>query len=335
MSETKNILQDGFGRAHAYLRISLIERCNLRCSYCMPEEGVPLTPKKHLMTPDEIYTIAKTFVDHGVTKIRLTGGEPLMRKDIPLILERLSILPVELSITSNAVIIDKFIKILKLRGVKNINVSLDSLKAEKFKQITRRDQFKKVYDNILLLVKEGFKVKINTVLMKGFNEDEIIDFINLTKRLPVAVRFIEFMPFDGNKWDLSKMVSYQKIMEQVKATFSETTIQRLEDAPNDTAKHYKIKDYQGSFAVISSVTNPFCDSCNRLRLTANGQLKNCLFSATELDLLSTLRAGKSIVPVIEKAVKAKLKTRGGMDTIEKLKEPKLHSKNRSMITIGG
>ncbi|XCF05335.1 GTP 3',8-cyclase MoaA [Tamlana crocina] len=335
MKKESNILQDHFGREHNYLRISLIERCNLRCTYCMPEEGVQLSPKSDLMTYEEIFSIAKTFVKHGVNKIRLTGGEPLIRKDIPVILEKLATLPVEISITSNAVIIDKFIDVLKTNGVNKINVSLDSLDEKKFKHITRRHEFKKVYDNILLLVKEGFKVKVNAVLMKGFNDNEIIDFINFTKDLPISVRFIEFMPFDGNKWDMSKMVSYAEVMEYVNASFSEDDVIRLKDEPNDTSKNYKIKGYRGSFAVISSVTNPFCDSCNRLRLTANGQLKNCLFSSSESDLLTTLRAGHSIEPVIQKAVQAKFKMRGGMDTLKKLQEPKLHNNNRSMITIGG
>ncbi|WP_445737528.1 GTP 3',8-cyclase MoaA [Mariniflexile sp.] len=335
MTHNKNILQDSHGRDHAYLRISLIERCNLRCSYCMPEEGVPLSPKSHLMTYEEIYEIAKTFVKHGVTKIRLTGGEPLIRKDIPVILEKLATLPVELSITSNAVIIDKFMDVLKVNGVKKINISLDSLDREKFKHITRRDQFDIVYKNLLLLVEKDFHVKVNVVLMKGFNDNEIIDFINLTENLPISVRFIEFMPFDGNKWDMGKMVSYAEVMEYVNASFSKVQIERLQDAANDTSKNYKILGYKGSFAIISSVTNPFCDSCNRLRLTANGQLKNCLFSSTESDLLTTLREGKPIEPIIQKAVLAKLKIRGGMDTLEKLQEPKLHTNNRTMITIGG
>ncbi|OBQ55328.1 GTP 3',8-cyclase MoaA [Tamlana sp. s12] len=335
MTEVSKILQDSHGRDHAYLRISLIERCNLRCTYCMPEEGVKLSPKSSLMTYEEIYEIAKTFVDNGVTKIRLTGGEPLIRKDIPIILEKLATLPVELSITSNAVIIDKYIDVLKANGVNKINVSLDSLDEGKFKHITRRHEFKKVYNNILLLVKEGFTLKVNAVLMKGFNENEIIDFINFTKDLPVSVRFIEFMPFDGNKWDMSKMISYAEVMRYVHDAFAEDEVERLQDAPNDTSKNYRIKGYQGSFAIISSVTNPFCDSCNRLRLTANGQLKNCLFSSTESDLLTTLRAGKPIEPVIQKAVWAKLKVRGGMDTLKKLQEPELHTNNRSMTAIGG
>lgn len=335
MKAMKNILQDKFGREHTYLRISLTERCNLRCSYCMPAEGIQLSPKSHLMTYEEVYDIAKTFVDHGVTKIRLTGGEPFVRKDIPVVLEKLASLPVELSITSNAVIIDKFIDVLKTNGIKKINVSLDSLNRDKFSHITRRNQFDKVYNNILLLVKEGFTVKVNAVLMKDFNEDEIVDFIKFTKDLPVSIRFIEFMPFDGNKWDLSKMVSYAEVMKLVEESFEKSEIIKLQDAANDTAKNYKIKGYQGSFAVISSVTNPFCDSCNRLRLTANGQIKNCLFSSSESDLLKTLRKGEPIEPVIKKAVLAKLKVRGGMNTLEKLQKPQLHGKNRSMITIGG
>jgi molybdenum cofactor biosynthesis protein A len=335
MTSNNHILTDSFGRDHTYLRISLIERCNLRCSYCMPEQGLKLSPRSHLMTYEEIYEMARLFVKHGVTKIRLTGGEPLIRKDFSIILEKLSSLNVELSISTNAVIVHKFIDVLKENGVKSINISLDSLQAKKFEEITRRDEFDIVYKNILLLIAEGFKVKVNAVLIKGFNENEIIDFINITKELPITVRFIEFMPFDGNKWDMKKMVSYKEVMEYVHSSFTTEQVERIQDAPNDTSKNYKIKGYKGGFAVISSVSNPFCDSCNRLRLTANGQLKNCLFSATESDLLVQLREGKSIESVIQKAVRAKLKVRGGMDTLEKLQEPKLHSQNRSMITIGG
>ncbi len=335
MSATNNILTDTFGREHTYLRISLTERCNLRCTYCMPAEGIELSPKSHLMNFEEIYTIAKTFVDHGVTKIRLTGGEPLVRKDAPVILKKLASLPVELAITTNAVSVDRFIDTFKECGIKNINVSLDSLVSAKFKEVTRRDYFQRVYDNIMMLIEEGFNVKLNAVLMKGFNDNEIIDFINLTKTHRINIRFIEFMPFDGNKWDMDKTVSYKEIIKYVYKSFPQEKVLRIADAPNDTSKNYKIDGYQGSFAIISSVTNPFCDSCNRLRLTANGRMKNCLFSASESDLLTPLREGKNIEPIIQKAVQAKLKMRGGMDTLEKLKKPELHGKNRSMITIGG
>ncbi|MCB0463524.1 MAG: GTP 3',8-cyclase MoaA [Flavobacteriaceae bacterium] len=335
MKKQNNILQDTFGRQHTYLRISLTELCNLRCTYCMPAEGIQLSPRSHIMTYDEVYTIAKTFVDHGVTKIRLTGGEPLVRRDADVILKKLATLPVELSITSNAVIIDRFIDVLKECNIKNINVSLDSLDAEKFMEITRRNDFEKVYKNIMLLIDEGFNVKLNAVLINGFNDNEIIDFIELTNELPVSVRFIEFMPFDGNKWDKAKMVSYAQVMEYVNANYNDGKVIRLQDAPNDTSKNYKIEGYKGSFAIISSVTNPFCDSCNRIRLTANGRLKNCLFSSSESDLLTPLREGKSIEPMIQKTIQAKFKVRGGMDTMKKLEQPDLHGNNRSMIAIGG
>lgn len=335
MTKKANILTDSFGRQHSYLRISLTELCNLRCTYCMPAEGIQLSPKSHIMNFDEVYTIAKTFVDHGVTKIRLTGGEPFVRKDVDIVLKKLATLPVELAITSNAVIIDKFIDLLKECNIKNLNISLDSLVKEKFSQITRRNDFEKVINNIQLLINEGFNVKINAVLIKGFNDDEIIDFINFTKDLPINMRFIEFMPFDGNKWNKEKMVSLDDILTKVNEEYSESEVIRLKDAPNDTSKNYKIEGYKGSFAIISSVTNPFCDSCNRIRLTANGRIKNCLFSSSESDLLTTLREGKDITPIIQKAVQSKFKVRGGMDTLDKLESPDLHSNNRSMIAIGG
>ena len=216
MTLNSSILTDSYNRAHTYLRISLIERCNLRCTYCMPHEGIKLSPRSHLMNYEEIFEIASLFVKHGINKIRLTGGEPFIRKDIDVILHKLSTLNVELSITTNALLIDKFIPLLKECGIRNINVSLDSLDPNRFKQITRRNEFEKAYKNIFSLVKEGFQIKLNTVLIKGFNDDEIIDFIELTKQNPIAVRFIEFMPFDGNKWDITKIVSYARIMKMWK-----------------------------------------------------------------------------------------------------------------------
>ena len=329
------MIQDTFGRQHTYLRISLTERCNLRCTYCMPSDGIPLSPKSHLMTAQEIYTIAQFFVKEGVTKIRLTGGEPLVRKDAPEILEKLASLPVELAISTNAITINKHIKHFKKLGIRHINVSLDSLIPERFKSITRRDYFDRVYANIFELVENGFEVKLNCVLMKGINEDEIIDFINLSKNHPIHIRFIEFMPFDGNKWNLSKLVSYQEIMTRVDSAFAKADVQRITDRPNDTSKNYKVNGYKGTFAIISTVTNPFCDSCNRIRLTANGRIKNCLFSATETDLLTALRAGEPIDALVEKAMKGKHKIRGGMKTLEQFKDPTQYEKNRSMIAIGG
>jgi cyclic pyranopterin phosphate synthase len=301
----------------------------------MPEEGIALTPKPHLMTADEIINIAKTFVKFGVTKIRLTGGEPLVRKDAKEIIGQLGNLGVDLTITTNGILVPNFIATFKAAGIKTINISIDSLIKEKFNKITRRNYFDTVLQNIDVLLTEKFKVKLNVVLIKEFNDDEIIDFIELTKHKNIQIRFIEFMPFSGNQWDKSKLVSYAEIMETIQSEYALTEMERLTDAPNDTAKNFKIKAYLGSFAVISSVTNPFCSTCNRIRLTADGKLKNCLFSNSETSLLETLRAGESIIPLIQKNLLSKKAVRGGMDDDLKFQNPDLFSKNRSMIAIGG
>lgn len=335
MALTTDILKDSFGRNHNYLRISLTEKCNLRCTYCMPAEGVPLSPSPALMTADEIYEIAKVFVANGVDKIRLTGGEPLVRKDFTTIIEKLSTLDVSIAMTTNAVNIDRYISELKKSKVSIINVSLDTLIADRFQEMTLKPNFEKVIKNLYLLIDEGFQIKLNVVLLKGTNDSEILDFIELTKELPISIRFIEFMPFDGNRWDRSKAVSLEEINQLVNESYPKDSVLKIEDAPNDTAKNYKIKGFKGSFAIISTVTNPFCDSCNRLRLTANGKLRNCLFSEKESDLLTAHRKGESIEPIIQKAVLAKAAVRAGLDTNEKFADPNHHSKNRSMITIGG
>jgi len=335
MTASNTILTDGFGRKHNYLRISLLEKCNLRCTYCMPADGIALSPKASLMTADEIFGIAQTFAQNGVDKIRLTGGEPLLRKDFPEIISKLASLDISLSITTNGILIDRHIDVLKQFKIKKINLSLDTLVASKFHTITLRNQFQKVIDNLHLLLNHDFHVKVNVVLMKGFNDNEIVDFVKLTQFLPISVRFIEFMPFAGNEWDRSKMVSQNEILSLVGNTFTEGEIQKLEDEKNFTARTYKIKDYQGDFGIISSITNPFCDSCNRIRLTADGKIKNCLFSNSETDLLTAYRNGEPITNLISESINNKKKVRAGMVTIDEMDDPKKHFDNRSMIAIGG
>ena len=335
ITDNNMLLQDTFGRKHDYLRISITEHCNLRCTYCMPENGISLTPKSHLMTADEIVSIAETFVNLGVTKIRLTGGEPLVRKDAAAIILRLGKLGVNLCITTNGILVSNFIETFKEAGIKTVNISIDSLIKDKFNQITRREYFDVVQKNIDLLLQEKFNVKLNVVLIKSFNDNEILNFISITKDKNIQIRFIEFMPFSGNQWDKSKLVSYAEIMETVQSKYTISEIERLEDAPNDTAKNFKIKSHLGSFAIISSVTNPFCGTCNRIRLTADGKLKNCLFSNSETALLETLRSGESIIPLIKQNLISKKAVRAGMDDDLKFQNPELFSQNRSMITIGG
>ncbi|OUL61946.1 GTP 3',8-cyclase MoaA [Flavobacterium sp. AJR] len=335
MMPNNTVLTDDFGRKHNYLRISLIEKCNLRCTYCMPADGIILTPKNELMTADEVFAIAQTFVQNGVDKIRLTGGEPLLRKDFPEIISKLATFNIKLSLTTNGILIDRHLDVLKQFNVRDINLSLDTLIASKFNSITLRNQFEKVIDNLHLLLNNDFNVKVNVVLIKGFNDDEVIDFIKLTKFLPLSIRFIEFMPFAGNAWDKSKMVSQKQILETLSNHYNPSEIEKLEDEKNFTARTFKIKDYQGSFGIISSVTNPFCDSCNRIRLTANGKIKNCLFSNAETDLLTPFRNGETITDLISAAIDTKKKVRAGMTTIKELNNPSLNQDNRSMIAIGG
>lgn len=324
---------DRYGRIHDYLRISLTERCNLRCFYCMPEEGIQLRDKSEFMSTEELISIAQTFVSMGVTKIRLTGGEPFVRKGIDKLIHTLGELPIELAITTNAILIDKYIPDLIKAGVKNINVSLDSLQEERFNRISRRSFYQKIKENIGLLLQHGFNLKINVVLMKGLNDDEIIDFIEWTRREPVQVRFIEFMPFSGNNWKIEKKVSLEEILETVYSYYGDEDVIKCVDAKNDTSKNYKIKNALGGFGIISSVTNPFCASCNRIRLTADGKIKNCLFSQSESDLLSTLRVGGDVKNVIRETIQGKHKVRGGFDEFSEDQVKKMN--NRTMIAIGG
>jgi len=323
---------DGFNRVHNYLRISMTDNCNLRCFYCMPEEDYEFTPASRLMQPDEIESIAKIFVSQGVNKIRLTGGEPLVRKDAADIILRLSKLPVNLTITTNGTRLHEFADLLENAGVNSLNISLDTLNKEKFNLMTRRDQFERVYENIHLMMNRGFHVKVNMVVIKNLNHDEIIDFVRWTKNEPVHVRFIEFMPFTGNHWESEKVFSWQKILETVSGEFD---ILPLEKEKHETAKKYIIPGHQGTFAVISTMTAPFCSDCNRMRLTADGKMKNCLFSETETDLLSAFRNKEDILPLIYQSILNKKKALGGQFTtdLKNIHTDQIH--NRSMITIGG
>ena len=333
MNSNPQHIADKYDRVHDYLRISLTERCNLRCFYCMPEEGIELRDKAEFMSAEELIEIAKTFVSLGVKKIRLTGGEPLIKKDAEFILRELGKLPVELTLTTNAVNVDRFIGVMKDAGIKSINVSLDSLKEERFNAISRRNYFKKITDNIDLLIENNFHVKLNVVVIRGTNEDEIIDFIKWTINTPIHVRFIEFMPFDGNKWNWDKKVSFKEIINHAESHFGKDKIIPLKDQPNRTSRCFKLSESKGTFGIISSVTNPFCDTCNRIRLTADGKIKNCLFSNDEIDLLKLHREGKSIVPAILQSIQSKHKERGGNGEFND--EMASGLKNRSMTTIGG
>jgi cyclic pyranopterin phosphate synthase len=298
----------------------------------MPDEEYAFTPASKLMQAHEIESIAKVFVANGVNKIRLTGGEPLVRKDAADIILRLAKLGVKLTLTTNGTRLHEFVEVIKQAGIKSLNISLDTLQKERFTLMTKRDQYDRVRTNIDLMIAEGINVKVNVVAMKGINDGEINDFIRWTKDTPLHVRFIEFMPFSGNRWNSDRVMTYQQILEVASAAFD---ILPLERDVHETAKKYIVAGHQGTFAVISTMSAPFCGDCNRMRLTADGKMKNCLFSQTETDLLTPFRNGEDILPLIYQSILDKKKSLGGQFTtdMDKIETSKLE--NRSMITIGG
>lgn len=326
------MMVDGFNRVHDYLRISLTDNCNLRCFYCMPDEEYDFTPASKLMQHDEIIEISKIFVANGVNKIRLTGGEPLVRKDVAAIILGLGQLPVKLTLTTNGTRLHEFADALKDAGVTSLNISLDTLHKEKFTLMTKRNHFDRVRQNIDLMIDRGFHVKVNVVVMKGLNDNEIVDFINWTKHDPVHVRFIEFMPFSGNRWTSNKLMTWQQILEVASEEFD---ILPLDRDNHDTAKKYIVPGHNGTFAVISTMSAPFCGDCNRMRLTADGKMKNCLFSKSETDLLTPYRNGEDIVPLIYQSIRDKKQALGGQFTADYEHVEANKIENRSMITIGG
>lgn len=331
-NQISDMLIDGFGRKHTYLRISLTERCNLRCQYCMPAEGVDLTPSPKLLTHNEILRLANLFVTSGVDKIRLTGGEPTVRKDIHDICSNLSSLKglKTLAVTTNGITLAKKLPMLKQCGITNLNISLDTLVPSKFEFMTRRKGHHKVIESINAAIDLGYNpVKVNCVVMRGFNDDEICDFVNLTVDKPTNVRFVEFMPFDGNVWNVKKLIPYSEMLDTVAKKFP--TLKRLCDHPTETAKNFQIDGHVGTVSFVTSMTEHFCAGCNRLRLLADGNLKVCLFGPSEVSLRDPLRSGagdEELREIIGTAVKRKKASHAGMFDIAK-------TANRPMIHIGG
>lgn len=298
----------------------------------MPEEEEDYGTASMFMQAEEIHTIAKVFSDLGVKKIRLTGGEPLVRKDFARIALSLSELPLTLALTTNGVRLHEFTDTLRDAGIRKVNISLDTLDREKFRYITKKDQFQLVWNNIHTLLGQGLEIKVNVVVMQGLNDLEIPDFIEWIRESPLQVRFIEFMPFKGNHWSSSKVIGWKQILERIRSSYE---VEELPAEPNDTSRDYKVPGYLGSFAVISTMSAPFCGSCNRLRLTADGKMKNCLFSSGEMDLLGALRQGSDLEGLIRECLLGKAAVRGGQLDGEytSISSDKIH--NRSMVSIGG
>lgn len=280
----------------------------------MPAEGVQLSPKQHLLTTEEIVYIAKLFVEQGVKKIRLTGGEPTIRKDLVDIIGNLKKLPnlENVGITTNGLVLTRNLVKYQQAGLDAINISLDTLRPQKYEEITRRKGWERVIAGIDLAVQLGYKPKVNCVVMTNFNEDEVCDFVEWTRDRAVDVRFIEYMPFSGNRWQTEKMLSFKDMMQMILKQFPEFTA--LENGPNDTSKAYHVPGYKGQVGFITSMTEHFCGSCNRLRITADGNLKVCLFGNKEVSLRDAIRSGISeddLVALIGASVMRKKKQHAG------------------------
>ena len=297
-------MEDLFGRNINYLRISVTDLCNLRCRYCMPEEGIPKLSRKDILTVEEIAEIAKVFVKLGVNKIRLTGGEPLVRRGILDIVEKIGKLDglKDLAMTTNGVLLKKYAKELKLRGLKRVNISLDTLNEDKYKYITRRGSIKDVMEGIEAAKKYGLTpIKINTVLVKGFNDDEIEALAGLTEKEEIDVRFIELMPIGVTaKDELDGYISNDIVLEKLPELIE---VER-EDI-SSPAVYYRLPKGKGKIGLINPVSCKFCKYCNRIRLTARGSLKLCLHSNKEINLKEALRSGQDIEKLIIDAIDKK------------------------------
>jgi len=290
---TMKLLLDNYDRKINYLRLSITDRCNLRCRYCMPEEGVELVEHRDLLTYEEIVRTIEVFACNGITKIRLTGGEPLVRRGVVHLIKRIAKVEgiKDLSLTTNGVLLKDYARDLAEAGLRRINISLDTLEPERFAYITRRDRFKEVWEGIEEALRQRLSpVKINVVVMKGFNDDELKAFARLSLTYPLHIRFIEFMPVgEGNDWNGEEAIPPSQIMEEIRGIGELIPIGP--HANGGPAKRYYIKGGKGEIGFISPISSHFCAQCNRLRLTPDGKIRTCLFSDEEIDLKGALRKG--------------------------------------------
>ena len=300
-------LVDGYGRVHTDLRISVTDRCNFRCTYCMPAEGMQWLPKDEVLTFEELERLARLLVErHGIRSIRLTGGEPTVRAHLPVLVEKLAALPVDLALTTNGATLRTVAPDLAAAGLRRVNVSLDTLQPDRFEALTRRDQLADVLDGIDAALEVGLApVKVNAVVLRGVNDDEVVELARYGRDRGVTIRFIEWMPLDGgDAWSGDQVVTQAEIVEQIHAAFPLEPIAR----GSEPAERFRYRDGRGEVGVIPSVTRPFCEQCDRIRLTADGQLRSCLFSLDDHDLRRPLRAGATddeLSDAIEACVSAK------------------------------
>lgn len=328
------MLYDNHGRVINYLRIAVTDRCNLRCHYCMPEQGIQYVDRGELLTFEELERIVSLFATQGISKIRITGGEPFVRKGMMEFLHRINSIDGidSMHITTNGTLTSSRIAELKSTGIKSVNLSLDSLNKEKFFEITRRDSYDEVMDTFNELLAHKIPTKINMVVMSQHNLDDIIPMIELARNNPISVRFLEEMPFNGSgihddmaTWD------HVKILEYIKSYYP--NLYKVNDGPNSTSMNYKIPGFRGFFGIIASYTRLFCGTCNRIRLTPTGQLKTCLYDSGVFNIKDLMRAGASdqeLLTALTDALSHRAK-----DGFEAENKRGKNPISESMATIGG
>ena len=333
-------LVDSFGRVHRDLRISITDRCNFRCTYCMPAEGMDWLPREQLLSYEELARIAGILVEQlGIDSIRLTGGEPTVRARLPVLVGRLAALrtpagdPVDLALTTNGATLAPMVHDLAAAGLRRINISLDSLRRDRFQAITRRDSLAAVLEGIDAAVSAGLApVKINAVVVRGVNDDELVDFAAFGRDHGVTVRFIEFMPLDAQgDWTSGQVVTREEILEVIDPVFPLEPVADADADPSEPAQRWRFRDGRGEIGIIPTVSHAFCATCDRVRLSAEGALRSCLFALDEYDLRGPLRAGaddEELVAIIEAAVAAKWAG-------HQINQPVFIRPSRSMSQIGG
>ena len=326
------MLQDNFGRTIDYLRLAITDKCNLRCRYCMPEEGIDFSQQTELMSLTEIDRLGSIFAALGVKKIRLTGGEPFMRKDILQILDVLSNHCKNINLTTNASLITPYIQHLHKYNISSFNISIDSLSRERFFAITKRDQFQEVYGTIWSLYEMGFRIKLNIVVMKGINDDEIIDFCELARANAIDVRFIEAMPFNAHDGNHNQFMGLDEIETIIKSKYPQ--LSRSDSHRKSSSIKYTIEGFSGNIGIIPAFSRSLCGMCNRIRLTPQGQLLTCLYAEEGINLKDSLRAGATDAEITEmiKAVVFEKAENGFIAEAQRTSDPSVF---QSMTTIGG
>ncbi len=285
---------DQHNRTINYMRLAVTDRCNLRCSYCMPEFGMKFLHKSHLLTFEEMLRLCEITAKMGVNKVRITGGEPFVRNNLMDFLWKLSDIEgiTEIALTTNGVLTEPHLKDLKALGIRTINLSLDTLDKKRFFDITKRDEYDKVMSTLYRMIEQDFEVKINAVVMEGKNTEDIIALTEFTKNNPVSVRFIEEMPFNGVGANSPILHwNFVKILNEIKSQYAD--IQKVKDGPNSTSYNYQIPNHQGSVGIIAAYSRTFCGTCNRIRVTAQGELKTCLYESGGMSIRDLMRSGAS------------------------------------------